>query len=102
MGDTLSSVADERENENVSKEDAVEVEGKVVEPLPTRCSGRHGNGHKVLAHGRQDADASHPDPAGDKATMELSPTTHARGITYASSRAANLYVDPERAMVGDP
>src|SRR3989337_3775861 len=49
---TSGQDADERRKRKVmSKEDAIEVEGKVVEPLPNAMfRAEMDNGHKVLAH----------------------------------------------------
>jgi translation initiation factor IF-1 len=69
----------------MSKEEAIEVEGKVVEPLPNAMFRvEMDNGHKVLAHVSGKIRMNHirilP---GDKVTMELSPYDLTRGrITY--------------------
>src|SRR3990172_1382532 len=78
--------ADERRKRKVmSKEDAIEVEGKVVEPLPNAMFRvEMDNGHKVLAHvsGKMRMHRIRILP-GDKVTMELSPYDLTRGrITY--------------------
>ena len=69
----------------MSKEDAIEVEGKVVEPLPNAMFRvEMDNGHKVLAHvsGKMRMHYIRILP-GDKVTMELSPYDLTRGrITY--------------------
>ena len=69
----------------MSKEDAIEVEGKVVEPLPNAMFRvEMDNGHKVLAHvsGKMRMHGIRILP-GDKVTMELSPYDLTRGrITY--------------------
>ena len=69
----------------MSKEDAIEVEGKVVEPLPNAMFRvQMENGHKVLAHvsGKMRMNHIRILP-GDKVTMELSPYDLTRGrITY--------------------
>jgi translation initiation factor IF-1 len=69
----------------MSKEDAIEVEGKVVEPLPNAMFRvEMDNGHKVLAHvsGKMRMNHIRILP-GDKVTMELSPYDLTRGrITY--------------------
>jgi translation initiation factor IF-1 len=69
----------------MSKEDAIEVEGKVVEPLPNAMFRVvMDNGHKVLAHvsGKMRMHRIRILP-GDKVTMELSPYDLTRGrITY--------------------
>lgn len=102
MRDTLSSVAPsclrvqvrasppsktpaKGEDEQMSKEDGIEVEGKVVEPLPNAMFRVvMDNGHKVLAHvsGKMRMNHIRILP-GDKVTMELSPYDLTRGrITY--------------------
>jgi translation initiation factor IF-1 len=67
------------------KEDAIEVEGKVIEPLPNAMFRVEMNGgHKVLAHvsGKMRMNHIRILP-GDKVTMELSPYDLSRGrITY--------------------
>ena len=69
----------------ISKEDAIEVEGKVVEPLPNAMFRVvMENGHKVLAHvsGKMRMHHIRILP-GDRVTMELSPYDLTRGqITY--------------------
>jgi len=69
----------------MSKEDGIEVEGKVVEPLPNAMFRvEMDNGHKVLAHvsGKMRMNHIRILP-GDKVTMELSPYDLTRGrITY--------------------
>ena len=69
----------------MSKEDAVEVEGMVVEPLPNAMFRVvMDNGHKVLAHvsGKMRMLRIRIMP-GDKVTMVLSPYDLTRGrITY--------------------
>ncbi|PYM96058.1 MAG: translation initiation factor IF-1 [Candidatus Rokuibacteriota bacterium] len=69
----------------MSKEEAIEVEGKVVEPLPNAMFRvQMDNGHKVLAHvsGKMRMNHIRILP-GDKVTMELSPYDLTRGrITY--------------------
>jgi translation initiation factor IF-1 len=69
----------------MSKEDGIEVEGKVVEPLPNAMFRVvMDNGHKVLAHvsGKMRMNHIRILP-GDKVTMELSPYDLTRGrITY--------------------
>src|SRR4030095_7495842 len=73
------------ESKRMSKEDAIEVEGKVVEPLPNAMFRvEMENGHKVLAHvsGKMRMHRIRILP-GDKVTMELSPYDLTRGrITY--------------------
>jgi translation initiation factor IF-1 len=69
----------------MSKEDAIEVEGKVVEPLPNAMFRvEMDNGHRVLAHvsGKMRMHNIRILP-GDKVTIELSPYDLTRGrITY--------------------
>ena len=70
---------------SVSKEDAIELEGKVVEPLPNAMfKVELENGHQVLAHisGKMRMHYIKILP-GDKVTVELSPYDLDRGrITY--------------------
>ena len=69
----------------MSKEDAVEVEGKVVEPLSNAMFRVElDSGHRVLAHvsGKMRMNHIRILP-GDKVKMELSPYALSRGrITY--------------------
>lgn len=69
----------------MSKEDAIELEGKVVEPLPNAMfKVELENGHQVLAHisGKMRMHCIKILP-GDKVTVELSPYDLDRGrITY--------------------
>ena len=69
----------------MSKEDAIELEGKVVEPLPNAMfEVELENGHQVLAHisGKMRMHYIKILP-GDKVTVELSPYDLDRGrITY--------------------
>ena len=69
----------------MSKEDGIEVEGKVVEPLPNAMFRVvMDNGHRVLAHvsGKMRMNRIRILP-GDKVTMELSPYDLTRGrIVY--------------------
>jgi translation initiation factor IF-1 len=69
----------------VAKQDVIEVEGTVVEPLPNAMFRVElENGHKVLAHisGRMRMNFIRILP-GDKVTVELSPYDLSRGrITY--------------------
>ena len=69
----------------MSKEDAIELEGKVVEPLPNAMfKVELENGHQVLAHisGKMRMHYIKTLP-GDKVTVELSPYDLDRGrITY--------------------
>src|SRR5438128_12173141 len=73
------------EDESMSKEDGIEVEGKVVEPLPNAMFRVvMDNGHRVLAHvsGKMRMNRIRILP-GDKVTMELSRYDLTRGrITY--------------------
>ena len=67
------------------KEDAIEVEGKVVEPLPNAMFRVElDNGHKILAHisGKMRMHYIRILP-GDRVVVELSPYDLSRGrITY--------------------
>jgi len=69
----------------MAKEDVIEVEGKVIEPLPNAMFRVElDNGHKVLAHisGKMRMHFIKILP-GDKVTLELSPYDLNRGrITY--------------------
>ncbi|MGI6119682.1 MAG: translation initiation factor IF-1 [Desulfosporosinus sp.] len=69
----------------MSKEDVIEVEGKVLEPLPNAMfQVELANGHKVLAHvsGKIRMNFIRILP-GDRVTVELSPYDLTRGrITY--------------------
>ena len=69
----------------MAKEDAIEVEGKVIEPLPNAMFRVElAQGHKVLAHvsGKMRMHHIRILP-GDKVTVELSPYDLTRGrITY--------------------
>jgi translation initiation factor IF-1 len=69
----------------MAKEDAIEVEGRVLEPLPNAMFRVElENGHKVLAHisGKMRMHFIKILP-GDKVTVELSPYDLTRGrITY--------------------
>ncbi|MBO2532822.1 bacterial translation initiation factor 1 (bIF-1) [Planifilum fulgidum] len=69
----------------MSKEDVIEVEGRVIEPLPNAMFRVElENGHKVLAHvsGKIRMHFIRILP-GDKVTVELSPYDLTRGrITY--------------------
>jgi translation initiation factor IF-1 len=67
------------------KEDEIEVEGKVVEPLPNAMFRVIlDNGHKVLAHVSGKMRMNHIRILlGDKVTVQLSPYDLTRGrITY--------------------
>lgn len=69
----------------MAKEEAIEVEGKVIEPLPNAMFRVElDNGHKVLAHisGKMRMNYIRILP-GDKVKMELSPYDLSRGrITF--------------------
>ncbi len=69
----------------MAKEEAIEVEGKVIEPLPNAMFRVElDNGHKVLAHvsGKMRMNFIRILP-GDRVTVELSPYDLSRGrITY--------------------
>jgi len=69
----------------VAKEDVIEVEGTVIEPLPNAMFRVElENGHKVLAHisGKMRMNFIRILP-GDRVTVELSPYDLTRGrITY--------------------
>jgi translation initiation factor IF-1 len=69
----------------MAKEDVIEVEGKVIEPLPNAMFRVElDNGHQVLAHisGKMRMHFIKILP-GDKVTLELSPYDLTRGrITY--------------------
>lgn len=71
--------------EGLAKEDAIEVEGTVIEPLPNAMFRVElSNGHKVLAHvsGKIRMHFIKILP-GDKVTVQLSPYDLTRGrITY--------------------
>lgn len=71
----------------MAKEEAIVVEGKVVEPLPnTMFRVELENGHRVLAHisGKMRMNYIRINP-GDKVTVELSPYDLSRGrIVYRS------------------
>ncbi len=70
---------------SMGKEEAIEVEGRVIEPLPNAMFRVElENGHKVLAHisGKMRMHFIKILP-GDKVTVELSPYDLTRGrITY--------------------
>jgi translation initiation factor IF-1 len=71
--------------EAMAREDSVEVEGRVIEPLPNAMFRVElANGHKVLAHvsGKLRMNYIRILP-GDRVTVELSPYDLTRGrITY--------------------
>jgi len=65
----------------MAKQDAVQVEGKVIEPLPNATFRVElDNGHKILAHasGKMRMNFIRILP-GDKVTVELSPYDLTRG-----------------------
>ncbi len=69
----------------MSKEDAIEVEGTVIEPLPNAMFRVElDNGHKILAHVSGKIRMNYIRIlAGDKVKVELSPYDLSRGrITY--------------------
>jgi translation initiation factor IF-1 len=74
-----------REEERLAKEEGIQVEGTVVEPLPNAMFRVElENGHKVLAHisGKMRMHFIRILP-GDKVTVELSPYDLSRGrIVY--------------------
>jgi translation initiation factor IF-1 len=74
-----------RVQKTMAKDDAIEVEGTVIEPLPNAMFRVElENGHKVLAHisGKMRMNFIRILP-GDKVTIELSPYDLTRGrITY--------------------
>ena len=82
---TLVQVLTKGETKTMPKEDAIEVEGKVVEPLPNAMFRVvMDTGHKVLAHvsGKMRIHRIRILP-GDRVTVELSPYDLTRGrITY--------------------
>ena len=71
----------------MSKEDVIEVEGKVVEALPNAtCRVELENGHRLLAHisGKLRTNFIRILP-GDKVTLEMSPYDLTKGrITWRS------------------
>jgi translation initiation factor IF-1 len=77
--------ANSRKKECLAKEEGIQVEGTVVEPLPNAMFRVElENGHKVLAHisGKMRMHFIRILP-GDKVTVELSPYDLTRGrITY--------------------
>ena len=77
----------ETDRNNMSKEDAITVEGKVVEPLPNAMFRVElDNGHRILAYisGKMRMHYIRILP-GDKVTVELSPYDLTKGrITYRS------------------
>lgn len=85
MLDTLPEGTPEEGIIRMSKEDVIEVEGKVLEPLPNAMFlVELTNGHKVLAHvsGKIRMNFIRILP-GDRVTVELSPYDLTRGrIVY--------------------
>jgi translation initiation factor IF-1 len=79
----------EKDISGMPKEDAIEVEGTIVEPLPNAMFRVElENGHKVLAHisGKMRMHFIKILP-GDKVTVELSPYDLSRGrITFRSRK----------------
>ena len=78
----------------MAKEEAIEVEGRVLEPLPNAMFRVElENGHKVLAHisGKMRMHFIKILP-GDKVTVELSPYDLTRGrITYRTKKRIFFY-----------
>ena len=78
----------------MAKDDVIEVEGVVLEPLPNAMfKVELENGHKVLAHisGKMRMNFIKILP-GDRVTVELSPYDLNRGrITYRLSRCNRAY-----------
>jgi len=74
----------------MAKEEGVQVEGTVVEPLPNAMfAGELENGHRVRrTFSGQDADELHQDPARDKVTVEAValPIVNRGAIIYRYSR----------------
>ncbi len=81
----LNTVSNWRSERLAKKEEAIEVEGKVVEPLPNAMFRVElDNGHKILAHisGKMRMHYIRILP-GDRVVVELSPYALSRGrITY--------------------
>lgn len=81
----MKLLGSEEEDDNLSKEDVIEVEGVVVETLPNAMfQVELENGHRILAHisGKLRMNFIKILP-GDKVTMELSPYDLTRGrITW--------------------
>ena len=76
----------------MSKEDAIELEGKVVEPLPNAMfKVELENGHQVLAHisGKMRMHYIKILP-GDKVTVELSPYDLDRGSPIVTSKTCGI------------
>ena len=84
-GETVGEVAAAAAGWSMAKEEPIEVEGKVIEPLPNAMfSVELENGHRVLAHisGKMRMHFIKILP-GDKVTVELSPYDLTRGrIVY--------------------
>ena len=78
----------------MSKEDVIEVEGKVVEALPNAMfEVELDNGHKILAHisGKLRMNFIRILP-GDKVTLELSPYDLTRGrITWRAKKSRRYW-----------
>lgn len=78
-------MAEDRSERLAKKEEAIEVEGKVIEPLPNAMfKVELDNGHKILAHisGKMRMHYIRILP-GDRVVVELSPYDLSRGrITY--------------------
>ena len=76
-----------REENRLSKEDVIEIEGTVVESLPNaQCRVELPNGHQLLAHisGKLRMNFIRILP-GDKVTLEMSPYDLTKGrITWRS------------------
>ena len=68
----------------MSKQDAIEVEGTVIEPLPNAMfTVELANGHRVLPMCPKDSYEFYPDTPGDRVIVEVSPYDLKRGrITY--------------------
>ncbi len=85
MGPAYELDAKATARRNMQKEDAIEVEGTVVEPLPNAMFRVElKNGHKVLAHisGKMRMNFIRILP-GDRVKVEMSPYDLTRGrITY--------------------
>jgi len=88
----------------MAKEDAIEVEGTVMETLPNAMFRVElPNGHRILAHisGKMRMHFIRILP-GDKVTVELSPYDLTRGrITYRSKSRCCVFAE-SRAMCGAP
>ena len=91
----------------MSKEEAIEVEGTIIEPLPNAMFRVElDNGHKVLAHisGKMRMHFIKILP-GDRVTIELSPYDLSRGQGYVSGKKCqkekieSLFIMKVRASV---